>query len=262
MKSDKLSIIVYSCLRNSDMWIIFSSLFKKYWGDCDYKLILLTDRYKQADGCEYVFDDVICVDSDWSTMIKTAISHAATPYVMLFMDDYLLSDNVRNIDIERVLSTAIKEHSANIRLSDSSMIKPKFYEDNPDCAVYPAGSAYSFSTQVGIWDSSFLMKEIKDGWSAWDFERIGSMECIQNEQPLLLYKKYSFPYVEGVRNGKWLPEGISICKQNGLSIDYSKKKKLSIYEMIIIYVKALLIRVNPDLVQKIQNYLLNFFARR
>ena len=257
MKSDKLSIIVYSCLRNSDMWIIFSSLFKKYWGDCDYRLILVTDRYKQADGCEYAFDDVICVDSDWSTMIKTALSHAATPYVMLFMDDYLLSDYVRNVDIERVLSTAIKEHSANIRLSDSFMIKPKFYEDNPDCAVYPAGSAYSFSTQAGIWDSSFLMKEIKDGWSAWDFERIGSMECIQNEQPLLLYKKYSFPYVEGVRNGKWLPEGIKLCTENNIKLDYSKRKKSSFGDMLIVKLKAVIIGMAPNLVLNIQNWIQN-----
>lgn len=253
MKSKKLSIIVYSCLRNNDMWSIFSFFFQKYWGDCNYPIYLLTDNYKANE--DYVFDDVFCIDDNWSTMMKKAIKTASTPYVMLFMDDYLLTQNVNNADIENVLEIAEKEHAANVRLQSSYMIKPTRYENNKDCAVFLPGTAYSFSTQVGIWDSEFLMNHIKDGWSAWDFERIGSMECLQKEQPLLLYKKYLFPYIEAVRKGKWLPIGVRLCKNNGITLDYQKRKRNSALETLSIYTKAVIISVAPNLVLDIQNKL-------
>ena len=255
-KSKELSIIVYSCFRNNDMWEIFSIMFKKYWMDCKYKVYLLTDRYEGE--YDYAFDDVICIDATWEEMIKTAIKKIHVPYVMLFMDDYLLYRQVNNCDIENALNILKKERAANIRLTYSSMVKPKNYPENADCKRYVMGTAYSLSTQVGIWDASFLEKVIKPGWSAWDFERIGSMECRNFGQPILQLMKYSFPYVEGVRKGKWLPQGIKTCNQNGISLDFSKRNRMSNIEYFIALFKGKIISINPNIIITLQNKLNQF----
>ena len=70
------------------------------------------------------------------------------------------------------------------------------------CGYYKRGKAYSLSTQIGIWDRSFLEKIVRDDWSAWDYERIGSLSKEYNEQPILVSLDYEFPYEEGVRRGK------------------------------------------------------------
>ena len=251
--NNDLSIIVYSCFRNRDMWLIFSELFRKYWDDCKFKVYLLTDKYE--DDEKYVFDEAICIDSDWAEMMKFALARVNTPYVMLFMDDYLLTEKVDNNDIDHILETAKIECAANIRLCYSSIVKTYPYKKNMDYDYLEPGTAYSMSTHVGVWSSAFLNKNIKPGWSAWDFERIGSMNIADYDHPVLQSKKYLFPYVEGVRQGKWMPEGINVCKQNNIELDYSIRSKMSIVENFIAKFKGVLLKVFPNSIIRIQNIL-------
>lgn len=250
-KSNELSIIIYSCIRNKDMWSVFSTLFRKYWDECDYKIYLLTDKFDEEQ--KYIFDEVICIDSDWADMILTALRKINMPYVMLFMDDYLLNEPVKNEDIENALRIVKKESAANLRMCYTSLIKADPYDADVRCEQYMPGKAYSLSTHVGIWDTAFLNKVIKPGWSAWDFERIGSFEMKNFEQPILRLRDYNFPYIEGVRKGKWLPEGVRICTHNNIELDYKVRPKMSCKENLIVLLKGLIIKANPDLILYIQN---------
>lgn len=253
MKSKDLSIIIYSCWKNRDMWEVFSMLLKKYWNDCIYNIILVTDKYMVTEK-EYVFDKIIECDDTWAKMIKRAICEAGTPYVMLWMDDYLLCDYVKNKDLQFQISRAEKYNVANLRLVES----PKcdgLYMGNKDIGYYERGKAYSLSTQVGIWNSEFLKKIIKDQWSAWDYERIGSMNKEYMEQPVLVSLDYEFPYEEGVRKGKWMVQGAKLCKRNGINIDTNVRPIMKNIDMAKIYMKGAIIDINPTLVVKIQNFI-------
>lgn len=248
---NRLSILVYSCHKNKDMWQIFNTLFKKYWSDCGFRLLLLTDK----NDAEYSegFDDVVELDSTWYNMLMVGIEKAGTPYVSLWMDDYLLSDYVKNSDIDYYLDKAEKYNVANIRFHESSMIKSSPYSEDDELTIYEPGTAYSFTTQVGIWSAAFLKNVIKEEWSPWDFERVGSVEVKDYKHPLLGTKKYSFPYVEGVRRGKWLPDGAALCEANGVKVDYSVRPKVNMYEKMVMWLKSFILSLNPTLVQKIQN---------
>jgi len=251
-KNEELSIIIYSCKKNSDMWIIFSELFKKYWYNCDYKIYLVTDQY--IENKELVFDQVIEYDSDWGNMIIKALNVADTQYVMLWMDDYLLCDYVNNHDIEEKLRLAVKYNVANLRLMESPSIKSAQFKDNLSLGYYKPGTAYSLSTQVGIWNSEFLLKNINEGWSAWEFEKKGSITIKDYEHPLLATLDYTFPYEEGVRRGKWMDNGVRLCKRNGINLDFNKRKKMNSLEHAWIYFKGAILELNPTLVVKLQNF--------
>lgn len=254
MKSTELSIIIYSCWKNRDMWEVFSILFSKYWSNCPYKVILATDKYKET-GKKYVFDEIVKYDDTWAKMIKNAINIANTPYVMLWMDDYLLCDYISNEDIEKQLSRAKYYNAANFRLIES----PKcagVYNGIGDIGYYKQGEAYSLDTQVGIWDCYFLKNFIKDEWSAWDYERIGSLEKDKFEQPILVSLDYEFPYEEGVRQGRWMIQGAKLCKRNGIKIDTKVRPIMSNKDMARIYLKGAILDVNPTLVVKIQNFMM------
>lgn len=255
--STELSIIVYSCWKNRDMWAVFSALFHKYWENCDYKVILVTDEYHDEGKC-YVFDDVVVCDDIWAKMIKAAIKRADTKYVMLFMDDYLLCDYVSNQDIQKQIGRARKYNAANMRLVESPICKGK-YKGN--IGYYKCGEAYSVSTQIGIWDTDYLNKKICDKWSAWDFERIGSLEKKHNAQPLLAALDYTFPYVEGVRKGKWMIEGEKLCRRNGIKLDPSIRPVMTNYDMAKVYLKGAILDWNPTLILKLQNLLQNIKIR-
>lgn len=251
-KSKELAILVYSCWKNSDMWQILMLLLKKYWSDCEYKIILLTDKYEGKKE-DYDFDDIVALDSTWYNMIMAGIEKAGTEYVMLWMDDYLVCDYVNNKDIDRYVAAAKKYNAANIRLVESPTIIAETYEKDNEYNYYKPGTAYSFSTQVGIWNVQCLKKYIRREWSAWDFERKGSIEVKDYEHPMLAPKEYSFPYEEGVRRGKWMDNGVRICKRNKIKIDFKKRKQMSNFELAWIYFKGGILALNPTFVVKIQN---------
>lgn len=257
-KSTKMSIIIYSCWKNRDMWEIFSILFAKYWKDCPYQVILVTDEYHLSDK-QYVFTKVVKKDAAWALMIKEAIKQAGTPYVMLWMDDYLLCDYVINDDIETQLARAIKYHAANLRLIESPACSGK-YKNDGNIGYYKRGEAYSLATQVGIWDVEFLCRIMRDEWSPWEFERIASLQKDFPEQPVLVSLDYVFPYEEGVRKGKWMIAGAKLCQRNGIKLNTEIRPIMSNKEMAKIYFQGAILDWNPTLVVKIQN-IINRFKR-
>ena len=252
-KSPDMAILVYSCWKNRDMWSVFLTLFSKYWPDCSYKVILLTDKYdsrREDDG----FDDIVVCDSNWHNMIMAGIEQAGTEYVMLWMDDYLLCDYVRNEDVAYYIEKARKHHAANLRLAESPTIPSKVFSKDKELNFYQPGTAYSFSTQVGIWDVEFLKKNVKKDWSAWDFERKGSLEVKDFTHPLLASRNYTFPYEEGVRRGKWMDNGIRLCQRNNIRLDFEKRKPMSSFELAWIYFKGGILGLSPTVVVKVQNF--------
>ncbi len=255
--SNRLSIIIYSCWKNRDMWEIFSQLFQKYWKNCPYQVLLVTDEYHETDK-QSVFTKIIQNDDTWARMIKKAIEAAQTPYVSLWMDDYLLCDYVQNNDIEKQLEQAIKYHAANLRLTESPTCHGH-WQRHKNIGYYKRGRAYSFATQIGIWDSSFLENTLQDEWSAWDFERIASLKKAgsraEDKQPLLVALDYEFPYEEGVRKGKWMQQGQKLCRRNGITIDTKVRPVMTNMEMAKIYFQGAVIDWNADLVVKVQNLL-------
>ena len=242
------------------MWIIFSRLFQKYWSKCPYAVILVTDRFED-EGEQYAFTKVVEIDDTWAKMIKEAIRQAETPYVMLWMDDYLLCDYICSDDIQKQILRAKKFHAANIRLIES----PKsngIYKGHDNIGFYKNGQAYSISTQIGIWDAKFLNKLIRNQWSAWDFERIASMTKRNFHQPLLVALDYVFPYEEGVRRGKWMVSGANLCKRNGIKLDPSTRPIMSSMEMAQIYFRGAILDWNPNFILRVQTLIYKWRRRK
>ena len=253
---DRLSIIVYSCLKNADMWSIFLQLFHKYWSNCPYSLILVTDKIPEDySQWEDHFDQVVQKDATWSEMLIKAIDQVNTQYVMLCMDDYLLCDQVVTADIESLLNKADQYHAASLLLTPNDFNVPIPYEQDKTLGLYQYKSAYSISTQVGIWNTQFLRRNIKKGWSAWDFERKGSLEICDNCFQLMVALDYAFPYIEGVRKGKWMEAGRKLCERNRIRLDYQKRPVMTNMEMAIAYFKGAVLDINPTIILQIQNLL-------
>lgn len=250
----KVAILIYSCQRNSDMWPIFCKLFDKYWSECPYEKILLTDKYPQ-DVKEVSFNQVVENDGNWHDMVLAGINRAKTKYVMLFMDDYLLCDYVDGKRIESFVEDAEKYNVANIRFAESPTIPFNVFDLNVNYHLYMPGTAYSFSTQVGIWNAECLKNYINPTWSAWDFERVGSMEIKDWKHPLLGSAMYRFPYEEGVRRGKWMDVGVRLCERNGIRIDFAKRPQMTNFQLAWIYFKGGILAMNPSFIVKIQNAL-------
>ena len=254
MKSADLSILVYSCWKNRDMWDVFLPLFRKYWPDCAYSLVLVTDRL-ECDAGRYAFDRIVAHDGTWRDMVSLALRECGTPFVMLLMDDYLFRGTQENGPMESFIAALRAYGCANIRLTKSAFTALEDFAPDPRFRRVVPGSAYSLSTQAGIWNASLLLRYMREGWSAWDFERIGSLETRDRAHPILEAADFRLPYTEGVRRGKWLPGGIRVCRANGIALDFKRRPKMGVLGRLAVRAKALVLRASPDLVQRAQNRL-------
>ena len=256
VKNDELSIIVYSCIKNSCMWEPFTLLINKYWNDCCYKIILVTDKQLE-DMSSYRFDEVVEIDDTWGRMIKKAMNLAGTPYVMLFMDDYLLCDRVDNKFLLDCVEYVKTRQLVNLRLIESPKVT-SLYEEHSSLGrigVYIKDKAYSLSLQPGIWEVRALSGFINDEWSAWDFERIGSFKSTGLDGNITTLMDNMFPYEEGVRAGKWMEPGVKLLKRVGYDVRKTGKPIMTNFEMAKIYFKGAVLDMNPTFVSKVQNML-------
>lgn len=252
-KSKDLSILVYSCWKNSDMWDVFLKLFNKYWSDCIYRVILLTDKIENTEVKWAGFDEIVVLDGTWNEMLFAGMNTADTEYAMLWMDDYLLCDYVKNEDINLYLNIARRYGAANVRLHELDFTIAKLFAQDSNLSQCIPGSAYSLSTQIGIWNVKLLRKYIEQYESPWDFERKGSLEIKDYKHPILVLHNYVFPYEEGVRRGKWMDNGVKLCKRNNIRLDFNKRKRMSNFEMAWIYIKGGILEKNPKFILRIQN---------
>ena len=247
----ELAIIVYSCERNYKMWKVVMHFFKKFWYDCPYPIVLLTDYDREGRGIKDGFDLVIEKDSTWAEMMETALEQTGATHFMTWMDDFLLCDKVDNQRFGECFRKAKELQAAFYKLCPANYTQ--LIPCDQSTAKIKKGSAYSVSTHAGIWETESFLSFLKKEWSAWDFERIGSLESERISHEMYASLDYRIPYIEGIRKGKWFPEGVRLLKENGISVQDTGKKEMTLKDRFIVQAKAVILSMNPKLVLRVQN---------
>lgn len=248
-----LTVIVASCDNYSDLWRPFSVLFRKYWKDCPYDSVLVTET-AVTDKEPYIFDKIIACGKGvgWADRLAIGLHEVKTPYVILLCDDYFLCDHVDTNKIRGLLGLAQKYHVGYFPMIKSPETCAVFSETE-GLVEFKKGTAYCIATQAGIWDVDFLKQLAKGYNSIWEFERLGSFQCAGLEQPILGTRQMVFPFEDVVHKGKWEEFGVRLCDRNGIEIDFSRRGKMSHLMAAKEHLKGAILDVNPTLVVKFQN---------
>ncbi len=251
----KLSILVASCDKYADIWKPFSLLFKRYWADCPYEIVLITESEVPELG-EYVFDRSVACGKGmgWADRLTHGLEQVHTPYVIMLCDDYFLCDRVDTTRMEHLLALAQKHQAGNLRMIQNPMHQRVFSEAE-GLGEYDKGTAYCISTMAGIWDVCFLKKLAKGYKSIWEFERHGSFQCTHLPYPILGTREIAFPFEDAVHKGKWEEAGIRLCSRNGIEIDFKKRGQMTHLDIIWKNLLGAILQLNPTRIVKIQNAL-------
>ena len=256
------TVLVTSCDAYRDVEAPFLQLFRKYWPDCPFELVLVTETSPNngsavSDNGEAVssplvrkelrgphsFDRTIFTGKGktWSQMLVAALDQIETPYVIMLMNDYFLESSVDTENILRRLDEAKEKGALNYRLC-------------PDPPRAVKNTAYSVSCKAGIWNRQFLRALAAKTKSAWEFERYGSFMFDESDQrPLLVTEKLEFPFQDVVHKGYWEPWGVELLKREGIAYDFSVRGLPPLSVRIKEKVKNFIFRLNPELVTRIQN---------
>lgn len=228
---EKCTVLVCSCDAYSDLWDPFFYLFHTYWPQCQFKVLLSTESkdYQNGEIDIEVVHPKDKKDVPWGKRIKLAVKKINTPYIILLLDDFFLTNFVDTQKIE----TCIKWLDENEDIANFSFV-PSLWKDSPDrdfpgFELRPNGGRYKVNCQAGLWRTEMLYELIKPYEDPWEFEWRAS--CRSDLKPWRFYaaakpKPWVFDYDfssggGGVHRGKWTTGVKTLFDKHNIKMDFS-----------------------------------------
>ena len=210
------TVLVCSCDKYADVLGPFSALWRKFWPDCPFETVLVTETISSSG-----FDRVILAGKGrpWCENLSIALKKINTQYVLMLMDDYYLKSPVDTALILRRLDEAKKFDAASLRLDP--MPPGRTARPDTDLLEMPKNVAYCVTCQTSIWNREFLLGLAERNKSAWEFERYGSFMVGDETRPILVTRTREMPDVDTVHKGYWVPAGVELLRRNGIDYDFS-----------------------------------------
>jgi len=223
-----LPVLVVSCDRYADLWPPFFELFWRRWPDCPGPVYLGTNFAGSDDPRVRTLR--IGADVTWASGVLEMLDQIDAPYLIVMLEDFLLMDPVDNARIERLADIAIAEGLGCLRLY--SIFPPDVpVEGYPELGAFPPGSNWRITAQAAIWRTETLRRLLVPGFSAWDFEMVGSQMSDDMPDRIWGVINPALVYDHGVEKGRWTPLGLSICRSAGVVPDLAKRPAFTAAEL-------------------------------
>ena len=254
MPSDRMSLLVMSCDRYADLWNPMSDCLKTFWPDCPFEILLSTESLNPAP--ETAYQRVIHSGSAaWSGRLLDTLNAIETPYTMLLLDDLWPCQSISTAAIERMLDLMERDGIGDVHLRNEGTDQ-RDYEKDPAYRIYASGAPYRISASASVWNTAFLKSVLRPEESAWEFERIGSYREEARQMPVLVCKSSPLSVVcdsGAVEQGKWEPRALAFAKEQGISVDSTKRPVKSWRDRLKKSIKSFVYNANPKLILAIQN---------
>lgn len=215
-----LPVLVVSCDPYADLWRPFFDLFWRRWPDCRGPVYL---------GSNFVaFDDprvrplLVGKDVTWASSLRAMLDRIQSEYVILMLEDFFLMETVDNARVEGLADVAIAERVGCLRLY--SIYPPEHpVAGHSDLGAFEPGDWWRITAQAAIWRVDTLRQLLLPGFSAWDFELVGSQMSDFMPDRIWGVKTPALVYDHAVEKGKWRPQGLAICRAAGIDVDPSTR---------------------------------------
>lgn len=214
MIKDKITCLILSCDKFSDLWEGHLNMYNKNWLNRDFDTYIITDK-----DTDKSFPGVTILsaggDVEWSDRLAFALKYVKTELVFLTLDDYFLIEPVNNENIEELADLMLKDGYDYIRFFK----KPKAatlaavigYE-----GIYHVDNnvEYSVNLYSCLWKKDFLAFTVKESMNAWEFEISLSKQAIEYGAECLVSYKKDFVILDVVRKGHILKDANRYFKKH------------------------------------------------
>jgi hypothetical protein len=223
-----LPVLVVSCDRYSDLWRPFFEIFFRRWPARRGPLYLGTNFASYDDPRVQTL--AVGTDVTWAAGVLRMLDRIPGDYVLVMLEDFLLMEDVDNTRIETLAALAAKQSVGCLRLY--SIYPPEHHlPDHRGLGVFLPGDKWRITAQAAIWRIETLRKLLVPGFSAWDFEMIGSQMSDFLGDAIWGVMRPALVYDHAVEKGKWRPQGLAICREAGVEVDLQRRPAFSATEL-------------------------------
>ena len=218
------AVLVVSCDGYKDLWGPCITLFKKFWKNCPYPVYLVSNTI----AADFPGIKPIKTGSDisWSDNLLIALDAIPEEYVLLYIEDLFLIQEVDSPSIEQLISRCMQEHWNYLRLNPT----PQGDERIDDhVSIISPGSVYRSSVVFSVWNKSTLRQLLRPGESAWDFEEIGTQRTdaydgFHASNKILLHA------CNTVIKGVWELKALKTIQKLGIQPDLNARRIMTLAE--------------------------------
>jgi hypothetical protein len=174
----KFSILIPSTDKYSELWEPNFTLLFKNWPellkqDQQVPMYLISNSKDSPHSRVQAFK--VGKEKSWSDNLLMLLDQIDSQYVLIWLDDYILTQPVNRDRLANIIDFMDVNHAAYIEL----IINPSLHDGT---AIAHEGlmlrdkfGAYRTSLQACIWRKEALKWLLKSGESAWDFEIKGTL---------------------------------------------------------------------------------------
>lgn len=242
------TVLICSCDAYSDLWDPFFRLFKAYWPDCPYRIVLNTECGKyEIEGLQIECLQLYKKGSNvpYGKRMLKHIDHIETPFVLVILEDFFFLDRVKTDAVRRVI-TYLKNNTKIAMFKLSPNLDPMNTKDDryPEYEKRPRYGHYRHSLQIAIWRTEYFKKTWRVNESPWDWEVWGTYRSINDGWDYYCLKENASPPIDydynfyrggslNVYRGKWTHGKYEeIFKKNGIIVDFEKRGWYSNEQMV------------------------------
>jgi len=216
-----------------DVWQGLCHGLKKYWPDCPWPVWFITNKLDSPCG------EAVKVGGDrtqWSQRMKRGLKQIKSPVILWLTSDNWITappDTGALVDFARYMLSKRIDHIRLYPGWDHDRAKGPFRHD-PRLMVFTRNSPYRCSLKPSLWRRKVLIRLLRDGEEAWDFERLASKRSRELGDRFLAVKDWGyFPMVTAgdpsgdwvkspVVRGRWTKAAKAYCDREGLKVDFSR----------------------------------------
>lgn len=230
MLGDRLTCLILSCDKFSDLWEGNIKLFNENWPDRDFETYIVTDKPtdRQIPGTGII---AAGNDMEWSDRLKYALQFVKTDYVFVTLDDYFLIKKVDAKKMDDYLSLMseggydyLRFYPRPKRATREELVGHQgIYNVDTTCD-------YSVNLYSCFWSKSFLENTVRESKNAWMFEVSLSRRAVDYGAKCLCSYNDDYVILDVVRKGKILHRANKYFKEHPGVYEGDRELQSWIYE--------------------------------
>lgn len=216
MLKERLTLLIHSCNKFSDLWDAHVKLLNQNWADRGIRTIILTDTPRPDLNYHGVEIIGAGAGKEITERIRYILPIIDTEYVLVTLDDYFLTTPISTKSIERLVDIAESENLDYIRLFKDPKC-PEIATKHKGVATFNLDGEYRVNLYSGIWRTDFIEKTLgNEVMNAWNFEVVLTDRARSVNGHCAVSHGNEFPILDVVRKGHILPKAWKYLHKNHL----------------------------------------------
>lgn len=214
MLKDKISLLILSCDKFSDLWDGHIKLYNDNWQERDFETFIVTDKEttKSFSGINIIS---VTDQAEWTDRLRHALQAISTDYVFITLDDYFLIEKVDNERMNNIMNLVVKDGIDYVRFFKRPVAATREpISELQGMYNVETDSEYSVNLYPGIWKKEFLLFTLQQSLSAWRYEVALRRLSVEYGAKCVVDKNKDFVILDVVRKGKLLRDANKYFKKH------------------------------------------------